>query len=172
VSWSYCLRGIVIFSFEQSLDSTLHPLLMIFITQHLPDEIVGLKDHKWQLVPGVHPCLLGTLQWAKFRVVSHRYSVFFRVMCVIVFETQFTAFLHPGSLVSCHSFLICFLHFNSQSRPGRSFLNFDKVIREYGHRDLSCWPRGILCPQKLALTSPTSGGRSVGIVRLRTKATE
>jgi hypothetical protein len=27
-------------------------------------------------------------------------------------------------------------------------------------------------PQKLALTSPTSGGRSVGIVRSRTKATE
>jgi hypothetical protein len=27
-------------------------------------------------------------------------------------------------------------------------------------------------PQKLALTSPTSGGRSVGIVRLPTKATE
>jgi len=29
-----------------------------------------------------------------------------------------------------------------------------------------------LYPQKLALTSPTSGGRSVGIVRVRTKATE
>jgi hypothetical protein len=29
-----------------------------------------------------------------------------------------------------------------------------------------------LYPQKMALTSPTSGGRSVGIVRLRTKATE
>jgi hypothetical protein len=29
-----------------------------------------------------------------------------------------------------------------------------------------------LYPQKLALTSPTSGGRSVGIVRLRTKATD
>ena len=28
------------------------------------------------------------------------------------------------------------------------------------------------CPQKLALTSPTGGGRSVGIVRSRTKATE
>ena len=27
-------------------------------------------------------------------------------------------------------------------------------------------------PQMLALTSPTSGGRSVGIVRVRTKATE
>jgi hypothetical protein len=29
-----------------------------------------------------------------------------------------------------------------------------------------------LYQQKLALTSPTGGGRSVGIVRLRTKATE
>jgi len=30
----------------------------------------------------------------------------------------------------------------------------------------------LLHPQKLALTSPTGGGRSVGIVRVRTKATE
>jgi len=29
-----------------------------------------------------------------------------------------------------------------------------------------------LYPQKLALTSPTGGGRSVGMVRPRTKATE
>jgi len=29
-----------------------------------------------------------------------------------------------------------------------------------------------LYPQKFALTSPTGGGRSVGIVRVRTKATE
>ena len=29
-----------------------------------------------------------------------------------------------------------------------------------------------LYPQKLALTSPTGGGRSIGIVRVRTKATE
>jgi len=29
-----------------------------------------------------------------------------------------------------------------------------------------------LYPQKLALTSPTGVGRSVGIVRVRTKATE
>jgi hypothetical protein len=33
------------------------------------------------------------------------------------------------------------------------------------------WPRYTLYPQQLALTSPTSGGRSVGIVRSRTKAT-
>jgi hypothetical protein len=31
------------------------------------------------------------------------------------------------------------------------------------------WPRDTLYPQKLALTSPTRGGCSVGIVRLRTK---
>jgi hypothetical protein len=34
------------------------------------------------------------------------------------------------------------------------------------------WPRNTLYPQKLALTSPKSGDLSVGIVRLRTKATE
>jgi hypothetical protein len=37
-------------------------------------------------------------------------------------------------------------------------------IREYG--------MGIRCAENLALTSPTNGGRSVGIVRSRTKAKE
>jgi hypothetical protein len=37
--------------------------------------------------------------------------------------------------------------------------------REYGRRDPSCRPRGNLYLQKLALTSPTSWSRSVGIVR-------
>jgi hypothetical protein len=44
--------------------------------------------------------------------------------------------------------------------------------REYGRGDPMRRPRNTLYPQKLALTSPTSGGRSVGIVRLRTEATE
>jgi hypothetical protein len=44
--------------------------------------------------------------------------------------------------------------------------------REYGHRDSSRLLRGILYPQKLALTSLTSGGRPVGVVRSRTQATE
>jgi hypothetical protein len=44
--------------------------------------------------------------------------------------------------------------------------------RDYGCRDPSHWPRGTLYPQKLPLTSPTSGGRSVCIVRSRIKATE
>jgi hypothetical protein len=46
-------------------------------------------------------------------------------------------------------------------------------IREYGRRDPSRSPRGTpLYPQRLELTSPTSGGRSVGVVRLRIQATE
>jgi hypothetical protein len=44
--------------------------------------------------------------------------------------------------------------------------------QEYGREDPLRWPHYTLYPQKLALTSPTSGGCSVGIVRLRTKATE
>jgi hypothetical protein len=45
-------------------------------------------------------------------------------------------------------------------------------IREYGRRNPSRWSRDTVHPQKLVLTSPTSVGRSVGIVRSRTKATE
>jgi hypothetical protein len=43
--------------------------------------------------------------------------------------------------------------------------------REYCRRGPSCWPRGTLCLQKLGLTSLTSGGRSVIIVRSRTRTT-
>jgi hypothetical protein len=45
-------------------------------------------------------------------------------------------------------------------------------IREYGRRDPSRWPRGNLYQRKFAITSPTSGGRSAGIVLSRTQATE
>jgi hypothetical protein len=44
--------------------------------------------------------------------------------------------------------------------------------REYGREDPLRWPCDTLYPQRLALTSPTSGGRSVRIVCWRTKATE
>jgi hypothetical protein len=47
-----------------------------------------------------------------------------------------------------------------------------REMREYGRKDPSSWPRGTFYPQKLALTSLTSGGRSVGIVRSWTQATE
>jgi hypothetical protein len=44
--------------------------------------------------------------------------------------------------------------------------------REYGRMDPSRWPRDTLYPQKFALTSLTSGGRSGGIVRSRTQTTQ
>jgi hypothetical protein len=43
--------------------------------------------------------------------------------------------------------------------------------REYGRGDPLRWSRDIFYLQTLALTSPTRGGRSVGLVRSRTKAT-
>jgi hypothetical protein len=44
--------------------------------------------------------------------------------------------------------------------------------REYDRGDPLRLPRNTLYPQKLALSSPTCGGRWVGIVYLRTKTTE
>jgi hypothetical protein len=55
---------------------------------------------------------------------------------------------------------------------GRNNSGFGLENREYGRGNQLRWPRDTIYPQKLALTSPTSGGRSVGIVRLRSKATE
>jgi hypothetical protein len=51
-------------------------------------------------------------------------------------------------------------------------LTCGQEIREYGRRDPSSLPRGSLYEQKSALTLLTIGGRSVGIVRSRTEATE
>jgi hypothetical protein len=55
---------------------------------------------------------------------------------------------------------------------GRNISGSGLENREYGLGDPLRGPRDTFYLQKLALTSPTSGGRSVGIVRLRTKATE
>jgi hypothetical protein len=48
-----------------------------------------------------------------------------------------------------------------------------KVVKRTILLDITpCSPLKALYPRKIALTSPTSGGRSVGIVRSRTKTTE
>jgi hypothetical protein len=47
-----------------------------------------------------------------------------------------------------------------------------RKARIYGRRDPSRWPHGTLYLHKLAITSPTSGGCSVGIVRSRTQTME
>jgi hypothetical protein len=50
--------------------------------------------------------------------------------------------------------------------------NFCNCFKFNGREDSLHRPRDTLYPLKLALTSPTSGGRTVGIVRWRTKAPE
>jgi hypothetical protein len=53
---------------------------------------------------------------------------------------------------------------------GRKSSSFGLENREYGHRDPSRRLRDTVYPQKLVLTSPASGCRSVGIGRSRTQA--
>jgi hypothetical protein len=105
-----------------------------------------------QLRNRINICRQGTVsvvKWSEY--YSRRYQMF-RVMDLK---------RGPLSLVST----IEELHERKSSGSGLQ-------SREYGRRNPSRWPRGTLNPQKLALTSPTSGGLSVGIVRLRTQATE
>jgi hypothetical protein len=45
-------------------------------------------------------------------------------------------------------------------------------IRDYGHRNPSHWPRDTLCPQQLAVTSPTSSSHLFSIVCSRTQDME
>jgi hypothetical protein len=55
---------------------------------------------------------------------------------------------------------------------GRKTSGSSLEMREYCRGDPLRSPRDSVYPLKLALTSPTSGGRSVGAVRSRTKVTE
>jgi hypothetical protein len=114
----------------------------------------------------------------------------FMSRCVVHFHGQFRTPLHDQAVTFCYEF---------DGRPGPSdqttkmlpmylshlvdlWSTVSNAIswkcsvglesRDYGRRDPSLWPRGILYQQKLTLTSPTSGGCSVDIVRSRTKAME
>jgi hypothetical protein len=81
---------------------------------------------------------------------SRRYQIFWEVMSL---ERD------PLSLVS-----------TTEEQLERNGSGSGLENREYGRRNPSRWPRGTLHPQMLALPSLTSGGRSVSIVRFRTKA--
>jgi hypothetical protein len=82
---------------------------------------------------------------------SRRYQIFWEVVGLK---------RRPLSLVSTTEELL-----------GRKCSDSGLENREYGRRDPSRWPLCTLYQQRLALTSSTSGGRSVGIVHSRTPAT-
>jgi hypothetical protein len=69
--------------------------------------------------------------------------------------------LFQSVLPEFDQYLVIYTFFNFAMKSSGSCLE----NQEYGHRDPSRWPRGTLYPQKLAITSPTSSGPSVGIVR-------
>jgi hypothetical protein len=110
------------------------------------------SQHDWCPADHKYKCKGLPLQIQRSGFDSRSYQIFWEV---VVLERG------PLSLVSTTKELL--ERKNSVS---------DLESREYGCRDLSRWPHGTLYPQKLAITSPTSGGRSVGIVRSRTQATE
>jgi hypothetical protein len=83
---------------------------------------------------------------------SRCYLIFWKVVCL---ERS------PLSLVS-----------TIEELPERKGSGSGLKYRDYDRRDQSRWPRGTLYLQNLALTSLTSGGCSVGIVRSRTQTTE
>jgi hypothetical protein len=80
----------------------------------------------------------------------------------IKFSEKYIVFLERGllSLVSTIEKLL-----------GRRSSGSGQENREYDRREPSRWPRGTLYPQKFELTSPTNGGRSVGVVLSLTQVT-
>jgi hypothetical protein len=117
-----------------------------------PASYISLQMDFWW-PPLRFSCQSSWLQIQRSELVSRRYQIFWEVVG-----------LERGTL-SLVSKIEKLLLERKSSDSGPE-------IRDYGRRDPSRWPRGTLYPQRLALTSPTSDGRYVGIVRSRTQATE
>jgi hypothetical protein len=87
------------------------------------------------------------------------------------FSSSETVHLPGWTILQQNLFLwrryISMLQQNNYSAYGNDRSGQENRINDRG--DPLRWPRNTLYPTKLALTSPTSGGRSVGIVHLRTK---
>jgi hypothetical protein len=113
------------------------------------------KGFGW-LTERLRPPLLSSDQssWLQIRrswFYSRRYQIFWEAVSLK---------LGPLSLVSKIEELL-----------GRNSSGSSLESLEYGHRDPLRWQSDTLYPQKLALTSPTSGDSSVGVVLSRTQAT-
>jgi hypothetical protein len=123
--------------------------------------LITLQDIKYSfciyiIVMSDHLCSL-VVRVPGYRSRAHGFDS----RCYRIFWEVVGLELGPLSLVSTTEELL-----------GRKSVCSDLECREYGHGDPSRWPRGTLYLQKLVLTSPTSGGRSVGIVLLQTQGME
>jgi hypothetical protein len=97
-----------------------------------------IPKEPWKAVGALGPSLvvwsfaMGRIAWGVTPELaifySHLSSALLWVMRLIVFEIQFNASLHVGSLVSCHSFLNLFLCFSNLSKPGISVFNSESLI--------------------------------------------
>jgi hypothetical protein len=133
-------QGVVVYSFQQSLDSSLHPPFIVFVTQVMWCELVfqavrnciGFSSGR-NFRPKEPWCLWPTPLYEGFRNGPYNLRcdltvALFRVILLIDFVTQLTAILHAESLVSCHNFLSLCLCFNNQSRPVWSLFMPESVI--------------------------------------------
>jgi hypothetical protein len=113
-------------------------------------------------------------------VLEYIYIYLYRLCCLVVRVLGYRS-RGPGSIPGSTRFFLEVVSLELgqlslvsaiEKLPERNSSDSGIENQEHGRRDPSRWPRGNLYPQKLTLTLPTSGGRSVGIVRSRTQATE
>jgi hypothetical protein len=78
----------------------------------------------------------------------------------IIYKYRYVYFIHKHPQIEGSDFMVILSNRDNYSLCVLVFLYLIFIILR--------WPRDTLHLQKLALTSPTSGGRSVGIVRLQT----
>jgi hypothetical protein len=146
----YCLRKKVISSStEDNPSKRLTKYIKMYYFSY------RITINLWKKLFGLHLWSRGhssRLQIQRSGFYSQRYQIFWEA---VVLKRG------PLSLVTTTEELL------GRKSRGSSLEN-----REYGRRDPSCWPRGTFYQQKLELTSPTSGGGSVGLVRSRTQAKE
>jgi hypothetical protein len=162
---SLCIHFTVAFVNLYSFYWAQYPPLSVTVADSCPKQQKGFTTF-WLYMTGLHKvsCRTGTtalgpqspdLKFDKFN------------LCIALLNEHFC-----GLLVRAPSYRSRGPGFDSRRATWKKSSSSGLEIREYGRRDPSHWPRGTLYPKKLALTSPTSGSRSVGRARLRTKATE